>query len=84
MRNWNIFGAQINHKQTCTYNIHHNSDLGEAITFPLIVFYVPSHGPCTQMSFCPRTPKLGISKFLKLGFAQFWKPITSYVDHQLR
>jgi hypothetical protein len=28
------------------------------------------------MSFCFRTPKLGVPKFLKWGFLQLWRPIT--------
>jgi hypothetical protein len=51
------FGARTSHKQTQTYKIHHGPDLGEATTFPLIVFFVPGHRASTQMSFCPRTPK---------------------------
>ncbi len=34
------------------------------------------HGAYTQMSFCPRSPKLGLSRL--------WRPITFYVDIQLR
>jgi hypothetical protein len=29
------------------------------------------------MSFCPGTPKLGVSKFSKLGLMALWKAITS-------
>jgi hypothetical protein len=36
------------------------------------------------MSFCPRTPKLGILKFSKLGFLQLWRAITSYANLWLR
>jgi hypothetical protein len=57
--------------------------LGEATTFPLIIFFVLGHGDCTQMSFCPRTPKLGIPKFPKLGFLWLWKPITFCTNFQL-
>jgi hypothetical protein len=35
---WNIFGAQTSHGQTQIHKTHHNSDLREATTFPLIVF----------------------------------------------
>jgi hypothetical protein len=35
---------------------------GEATTFPLIVFFVTSHRANTQMSFCPKNPKI-----LKIG-----------------
>jgi hypothetical protein len=34
-------------------------NLGEATTFPLIVFFVPSHRACIQMSFCPGSPEIG-------------------------
>jgi len=67
MHSSSIFGAQMNHMHTWIHNIHHNLDLGETITFPLIVFIVISHGGYIQISFCPRTLKLGVSKFSKLG-----------------
>jgi len=37
-----------------------------------------------QMSFCPETPKLGVSKFSKLGLLQLWRPITSCENLRLR
>jgi hypothetical protein len=40
----------------------------EATTFSLIVFFALGHGDFTQMSFCPRIPKLGLPKISKLGF----------------
>ncbi len=67
MHSWSTFGAQTNHGQTQTHQTHHGPDLGEATTFPLIVFYVPGYGASTQMSFCPRTSELGILKCWKLG-----------------
>jgi hypothetical protein len=78
------FGAQTSHGQTRTHKIHHGMDLGEATTFPLIVFYVLGHEANTQMSFCPGTPKLGVSKFPKLGLPQLWRPTTSFQNLQLR
>jgi hypothetical protein len=57
VHSWNIFGVRTNHKQTWTHKTHHGPNLGEATTFPLIVYYVPNHETSTQMSFCPRTPK---------------------------
>jgi len=80
----NIFGARTNHGQTWTHKTHHGLDLGEATTFPLIVFFAPSHGVCTQVSFCPETLNLGIPNFLKLGLLLLWKPITSCIDLWLR
>jgi len=47
------FGARTNHGQTWTYKTHRDPDLGEATTFPLIIYFVPDHGTNTQMSFCP-------------------------------
>jgi hypothetical protein len=49
--------ARTNHKQTWTHKIHHGLDLGEATTFPLIVYFLFSHGTITQMSFCLGIPK---------------------------
>jgi hypothetical protein len=57
MHSWNIFGARTSYGQTRTYNTHHDPNLKEATTFPLIVFYVFGHGASTQMSFCLETPK---------------------------
>ncbi len=51
------FGAQMNHGQTRTHKTHHGPNLGEAITFPLILYFVPDHKISTQMSFYPGTPK---------------------------
>jgi hypothetical protein len=52
VRSWNTFGARMNHEQTQTPTNHHSPNLGEAITFPFIVFSVPGHGANTQMSYC--------------------------------
>jgi len=76
MYNWNTFGAQTYHGHTWTHKTRYNPNLGEATTFPLIILFVLNHGSCTQMSFCPRTPKLGVSKFLKLRLPRLWKFIT--------
>jgi hypothetical protein len=84
VHNSSTFSAQTNHGQTQTHTTHHNSDLRETTTFPLKVFFMPTHGANTQMSFCPKTFKLGISKFPKLGLSQLWKPITSFGDLWMR
>jgi hypothetical protein len=60
------------------------SDLGDATTFPLIVFTMPSHRAYTQMSFFPRTPKLKVSKFSKLKLPRFWRPITFWDNLRLK
>jgi hypothetical protein len=44
MHSWSTFGAQMNHGHTRIHKTHHDLDLGEATTFPLIVFSVISHG----------------------------------------
>ncbi len=58
VRSWSAFGARTNHGQTRIQKTHHDPKLGEATTFPLIIFFVPSHRANTQMSFCSGTPKL--------------------------
>ncbi len=84
MHSWSTFGARTNHGQTRTHKTHHSLDFEEAITFPLIVLFMPDHGASTQMSFCLGTPKLGIPKFSKLGLLRLWRPITFFVDLRLR
>ncbi len=54
---WSTFGARTSHGQIETHKIHHSPDLGEATTFPFILYFVTSHGTNTQMSFCLGTPK---------------------------
>ncbi len=84
MRSWNIFGAWTSHEQTWIHKTHHNLNLREATTFPLIVFFVHGHETYIQMSFCPRTPKLGVSKFSKWGLSSLWRPITLCADLWLK
>jgi hypothetical protein len=84
MGSWNIFGARMSHEHTQTHNIHHGLDLGEATTLPLILLFVPCQGGCTQMSFCPRTPKWRVPIFLKLGFLPLWRPIIFFSNIQLK
>ncbi len=74
MCSWDIFRARTNH----------GLDLGEATTFPLIILSMHSHKAYTQMSFYPRTFKLGVSKFMKLRLLQLWKPITFCANLRLR
>jgi len=57
MHNWSTFGARTSHGQTRIHKTHHDPDLGEATTFPLIVYYVPLHEAHIQMAFCFGTPK---------------------------
>jgi len=50
------FTTKTNHEQTRIHKTQHGSDLGEATTFPLIVYFVPNHRISTQMSFCHKIP----------------------------
>jgi len=43
--------------QTQIHKTHHGPDLGEATTFPLILYFVVGHETSTQMSFGPGIPK---------------------------
>jgi hypothetical protein len=83
VHSWNIFVTHMNYGHTRIHKIHHNLNLEEAITFPLITFYVIRHGLHPNVIF-PRTHKLGVTKFMKLRFSPFWRPITSCVDFQLK
>jgi hypothetical protein len=51
------FGARTNHGQTQIHKTHHDPDLREATTFPLIVYSVLLHKAHIQMAFCLKTPK---------------------------
>jgi hypothetical protein len=53
--------------------------LGEATTFPLIVFFVLGHKANTQMSFCPETPKLK-SEILKIEIPTTLEGHNFYAD----
>jgi len=74
VHSWSIFGARTSHEHTWTHKIHHCLDLGEAITFPFIVFFVTSHGLHPNVIF-PGIPKSRVPKFPKLGFSPLWTPI---------
>jgi hypothetical protein len=56
VHSWNIFGVRMSHGQLQTHKTHHVPNLGEATTFPLIVYSVPLHGGQIQMVFCPEIP----------------------------
>jgi hypothetical protein len=71
---------QTNHRQTWIHKIHHSLDLGEATTFPLIVYSVLGHGASTKWQFIPRLPSgspeiLRIGTFVTLEAHNFvWRP----------
>jgi hypothetical protein len=74
----------MSHRQTRTHKTHHGLNLGEAITFPLIVYYALLHEAHIQMVFLSRDSQMGVSKFPKLGLPQLWGPITLCADLQLK
>jgi hypothetical protein len=45
------------HGQIRIHKTHHGSNLGEATTFPFILYSMPLHEAHIQMAFCPETPK---------------------------
>jgi hypothetical protein len=48
----------MNHEHAQIHKTHHGPNLGEATTFPFIIFFVISHEGCIHMSFCPGIPNL--------------------------
>ncbi len=76
MHNLSTFGARKNHEQLRTHKTNHDPDLGEAITFPLIVFYAPLHEAHIQMAFCPER----VPKSPQLRLPQLWEPITMHAN----
>jgi hypothetical protein len=70
--------------QTWTHKTHHDLDLGEATTFPLIIYFVPGHGTSTQMSFCLETPKWKSWNSHNWDSCDFGGPITLCEDLRLR
>ncbi len=75
---------RTNHGHTRIHKTHHGSDLGEAATFPLIIFAMICHRGYIQMSFCLGSPKLEVLKFPKLGLLALWRAITSCEDLELK
>ncbi len=75
MHNWSTFDAW-----TYTNSLTMAQNLGEPINFSFILFSMISHKGCIKMSFCRRTLKLGVPKFLKfpkLGLLALLKLVTS-------
>ncbi len=56
VRSLNVFGAWTSHGQTRTHKTQHGLDLGEATTFPLIVYYVFGHETTPKCHFVPGLP----------------------------
>jgi hypothetical protein len=84
MHNLNIFGAKTNHGQTRIHKSHHGPNLGESITFPLIVYFVAGHGTNIQMTFCLKTPKWESQNSQSWDFRNFGGHITLSANLRLR
>ncbi len=57
-----------------THKTHHGPDLGEATTFPLIVYFVASHKAYIQMAFLSRDSQVGVPNSRQLGLPRLWSP----------
>jgi len=77
------FGATTSHEQTQTQKTHHNPDLGEATTFPFIIYFVPLH-EAHPNGILSRDSQVGVPKFPQLGLPQFCRPITLRAELQLK
>jgi len=56
VHSWNTFSARMSHEQVQIHNTHHGSNLGEATTFPLIIYFVVGHMTNTKCHFVPGLP----------------------------
>jgi hypothetical protein len=74
MHSLNTFGVRTSHMQTQTHKTHHGLDLGEATTFPLIVYFVPLHVAHIQMAFGPKTPRWESQNSHNSNSHDFWSP----------
>ncbi len=86
MHNCNIFSTRTNQWHTWIHKIHkihHDLELGKPTPSPLYFFCGWARGLHSNVIY-PKTLKLGVSKFPKLGLPPFWRLITSCVDFQLR
>jgi hypothetical protein len=55
-------------------------NLGEATTFPLIIYSVTGHGAYIQMAFLSWDSRVGVPKSRQMGLPRFWSPITLRAD----
>ncbi len=58
--------------------------MGEATTFPLIVYCVAGHGAYIQMAFLSQDSRTGVPKLCRLGLLRLWSSITLRTDLGLR
>jgi hypothetical protein len=76
----NTFSARTSHGQTRTHKTHHNPDLGEATTFPFIIYYAPLHEAHIQMAFLSQDSQMGVLKLPRLELPQLCEAITLCAD----
>ncbi len=69
-----VFGVGTSHELTWTHLTHHGPDLGEATTFPFIVFSAAPHGGYIQMALFPETPKVESRNCPGLDSRDFGEP----------
>jgi len=74
VHNQSTFSVRTNHGQTRIHNTHHDPDLGEATTFPLIVYLVPLHEAHIQMVFFVSGHPNGSLEIAKVGTLAIWEP----------
>jgi hypothetical protein len=79
---WPKWGCDT--RATWTHETYHDPDLGEAITFPFIVYSMAGHGAYIQMAFLSQDSRMGVPKSRQLCLSQLWNPITLRVDLRLR
>jgi len=77
------FGARTNHGQTRTHKTHHGPDLGEATTFPLIVYSVLATRPTFKCHFVSGLPS-GSPEIPTTGTPTTLGPITLCANLRLR
>jgi hypothetical protein len=67
-------------RATRTHKTHHDSDLGEATTFPFKVYSLAGHGAYIQMVFLSQDSQVGVPKLCQQGLSRLWSPITLRTD----
>jgi hypothetical protein len=90
MHGWSTFGARTNHGQTQIHKIHHNPNLREAITFPLIVLSMLAMGLAPKCHFVLglpswsfEIPEIGTPTTLKAHNLFFGPPIEMKYETKL-
>jgi hypothetical protein len=66
VHSWSTFDARTNHGQTRIHKTHHSLDLGEATTFPLLIYPCLSTKPTSKWHFVSGLPN-GSLEIPKVG-----------------